>query len=161
MVIDGYGELQADSPLVSTSIWVCLLRIEESYRLEGPRGAFELLELIIPALGDKFTEALLETVGRIIYIFFKDGEELRGCGGQEGGFLVVRVMLSAFIANADDTLEVLDSRDAVAPVFNVWDKYRDRFRHEYAIKLQMLAAHSILSSKQLKVPSHGPSETSV
>lgn len=152
MVIHGYGELQADdAQLVSTLIWVCLYRIEESYRSEGPRGAFELLELIIPALGGKFTEALLETLGHLIHVFFDDVDDLQGYDGQKGGFLVVRVMLTAFIASADDTLKVLANRNAVDPFLKVWDKYHGQFRHDYAIKLQILAALLILLLKQLEV----------
>ena len=144
----GFPSLPTDSPQVQSLFELCFHQIKRNWFFESPHAAFELLELATLSYGEKISSLLphlLEKLHEISQVYV---DECAGYESSLNGFLYVRVLLAACIADADTTLKFINDKDFLKPFYLIWRQNRSKFQHLYGLKLQTLASSLILRSNE-------------
>ncbi|CAN3373651.1 hypothetical protein DIURU_005456 [Diutina rugosa] len=147
----GFKSLSIDSPHVQSLINLCTGVLRQGTDGVFAHKAFEMLELVILALGNKMAPVLPAFLEEIFSIFM-DYEEQNAFDGMMLHHLsILRVLFSAIFADANIALKFIEDKQFVASFLNLWVKHSEDFQSVYGCKLQILAALSMMRSDQLSV----------
>jgi len=140
-------EVTLDSPYVQSLINVCngILKKEDIDPLFAD-SAFEILELIILAMGDRFVGILPAFLSEIYQIFSTLESQNAFDGYMLHHLSILKVLFSALYVDAVTTMKFLNEQQFVASFFKLWMKHSEDFQSVYGCKLQILASLSIINS---------------
>ncbi|CAH6722158.1 importin beta SMX1 [[Candida] jaroonii] len=139
-----------DNQYVQSLITVCF-KILKSDAVDPvfANSSFEVLELIIIGLGDRFKPFLTRFLTEIYGIFI----ELKNQDAFDGYMLhylsIIRTFFSTLIVDPNTTLEFLNQQNFTNNFFKLWIEHSSDFQSVYGCKLQILTSLSILCDGNL------------
>jgi hypothetical protein len=163
MINSGFtnSEITLESPYVQSLINVCynILNQENVDPIFADK-AFELLELIILAMGSRFIQILPIFLPQIYDIFCTLESQDAFDGFMLHHLSILKVLFSTIYIDAYTTIKFLEEKRFIAGFYKLWLKHSEDFQSVYGCKLQILASLALLNPQVLSlIPEDLISET--
>lgn len=146
------NDITIESPQVQALITVCF-GVLKSDNIEPifAHSAFELLELIIIGLKDRFKPFLVRFLPEIFEIF----SNLKAQDAFDGFMLhhlsIVRIFFATSYVDPNTTIQFLNQKNFMHSFFQLWVEHSDDFQSVYGCKLQILSCVTILCDGDLSL----------